>query len=58
MREIYETYVDLLDVRFRSNTLVVLLISLCIIAVWWLSPKNSNLVYEDSHNSQISYYNK
>lgn len=58
MREFYEKYVDLLDVKFRSNTLVVLLISLCIIAVGWLSPKNSDLVYDSSYNSQISYYTK
>lgn len=59
MREIYEKYVNLLDVKFRSNTLVIIIISLFIIVTWTFLPKKADLAYQNClSNSQISYYTK
>lgn len=59
MREVYETYVDLLDIKFRSNTLVIIIISLFIIATWVFLPRKADIAYKNClDNSQISYYIK
>lgn len=55
MRKIYEAYVYLLDVKLKSNTFVIIIISISIIFTGAFLPKKTDLQNNCLNNQKVVY---